>query len=140
MRKKIYVGVKPDNKREPFRNAEPPTEKSHPQYAAVIGPFRTMKAAELMLVPGYYNCVQDAEAAANHEHLECEDGKVTLTRPDGRTYTFASYQSEDHRRGAFVIGDLSHFSIPKRLKAKVLKFFYPDDSLAYLMKHGYIAS
>lgn len=139
---RIYVGIKPDLKREPFRSAETPTEKSHPQYYAVIGPFRTARAANLMLTPNVYNCVQDAEAAANHEQLEYKDGKVTLTRPDGRTYTFASYDNarDSHRRGAFVLGDLPHFSIPKRLKAKVLKFFYPCDSLAYLEKHGYIAS
>lgn len=49
---KIYVGVHGGREREIFRSAVTPTKKAFPQYNAVIGPFRTMKAALLMKTPG----------------------------------------------------------------------------------------
>ena len=72
-----------------------------------------------------------------------EDSKlVTVERKDGRTYTIASYENAhlSHRRGAFVLGDIPSFRLSKRTTAHVLKYFYPDDSLNYLEKHGYVAS
>ena len=59
-----YVGLK-DGKREVFTSAETPTKQSHPQFNAVIGPFRTKKAAEFTVECGGNNphiqCVNDAE-------------------------------------------------------------------------------
>jgi len=67
---KPYVGLKPigDGKREVFRSAITPTEQTHPQYTAVIGPFRTRRAADYMAHYGHLNpscqCVADAERIA----------------------------------------------------------------------------
>lgn len=68
--------------------------------------------------------------------------RVTVVKTNGNTFIVASYDTtNDHRRGAFVLGDHgSRFRVSQETKAKVLKYFYPDDSLVYLKKHGYIAS
>lgn len=46
--KLIYLGYK-GGLREVFRPDAPPTEKSHPQYNAVVGPFQTVRGAKFML-------------------------------------------------------------------------------------------
>jgi hypothetical protein len=68
--------------------------------------------------------------------------RVEVVKTNGNTYTIASYDNahQSHRRGGFVLGDISSFRLSKRTTAKVLKHFYPDDSLNYLEKHGYIVS
>ena len=59
LRKGIYVGIK-GIYRLVFRSASTPTEATHGRaYAAVIGPFRTMRAARLM-----------ADVGANNPHLQ----------------------------------------------------------------------
>ena len=68
MNQKIYVGVSKGT-REVFRSAIAPTERSHgARYAAVIGPFRTVRAARLMAETGGSNphllSVGDAERIA----------------------------------------------------------------------------
>jgi hypothetical protein len=77
MRTKPYVGINNDGTREVFRAANP-TEETHGQkYAAVIGPFKTKRAAEFMAKYGRSNphlqTVADAERIAtwitNDEYL-----------------------------------------------------------------------
>ena len=65
MRTKIYVGIK-TNLREVFRASRTPTHETHgKRYGAVIGPFRTKRAAEFMAKYGQGNphlqIVADAE-------------------------------------------------------------------------------
>lgn len=46
---RLYVGISADLSRQTFRTPDTPTRDSHGAvYAAVIGPFRTAKAARLM--------------------------------------------------------------------------------------------
>jgi hypothetical protein len=64
-----YIGLNNEAKVfEVFRSEHTPTEESHPQYKAVIGPFRTAKAARLMQEGGpnnpHFLTVADAERAA----------------------------------------------------------------------------
>lgn len=69
--------------------------------------------------------------------------RVTVEKRNGNIFLIASYDNahSSHRRGAFVLGDHgSRFHLSKDTTARVLKHFYPNDSLAYLRKHGYIAS
>lgn len=66
--RKLYVGVRGE-KREVFRSEVEPTTESHGgEYAAVIGPFRTRRAADLMARLGGRNphvrSVADAERIA----------------------------------------------------------------------------
>lgn len=69
-------------------------------------------------------------------------GRITVTTWDGREYILCSYQNTHltHQRGAFTLGDISSVKMRKATKLKVLKMFYPDDSLRYLAEHGYIAN
>ena len=65
-RKGIYVGIGHDHRRQPFLSTITPTEHSHgAQYAVVIGPFRTRRAATFMARYGENNphlqTVADAE-------------------------------------------------------------------------------
>ena len=65
---KIYVGCK-GNKREVFRADFTPTFDTHGKlYAAVIGPFRTLRGADFMAEKGQGNphaqTVADAERIA----------------------------------------------------------------------------
>lgn len=47
---KIYVGYKHGAAVEVFRAESTPTEESHgSKYAAVVGPFRTLRAAQYMM-------------------------------------------------------------------------------------------
>lgn len=71
-----------------------------------------------------------------------EQRRVRVVKANGNTYYIASYDNshQTHRRGGFVVGDVSGFRLSRDTKARVLRFFYPNDSLAYLRKHGYIAS
>jgi len=62
---KIYLGYN-QGKREIFRAASIPTEATHgDKYAAVVGPFRTIRGARFMRDYGQGNphcqCVADAE-------------------------------------------------------------------------------
>lgn len=68
---KFYVGLKLDctGRRDVFRATATPTEASHgARFGAVIGPFRTKRAAEFMRDYGRGNphclCVADAERLA----------------------------------------------------------------------------
>jgi hypothetical protein len=65
---RTYLGLMLDcsGRREIFRSEETPTRDSHgSQYAAVIGPFKTVRAAKFMRDYGRGNphclCVADAE-------------------------------------------------------------------------------
>ena len=63
---KIYVGVRFPLQREVFRSHLEPTGESHGElYGAVIGPFKTVRAAEFMAQQGGNNphcqTVDDAE-------------------------------------------------------------------------------
>ena len=74
MRKHYYVGVR-ESKRSVFYMAVvEPTQEMCPQYSAVIGPFRTKKAAYLMAEYGANNphmqTVADAERIARENHIE----------------------------------------------------------------------
>ena len=64
---KFYLGLN-FPVRELFRAEETPTKQSHPQYAGVIGPFRTKRGAEFMRKCGRNNphcqTVADAERLA----------------------------------------------------------------------------
>lgn len=84
-----YVGLKAGT-REPFRAITTPTEISHPQYSAVIGPFRTMRGARFMATSGYANphcvTVRDAERLARPPAREADflindQGTIVLLTP-----------------------------------------------------------
>ena len=45
---RFFVGIKSDLKREVFRSAGIPNENTFGEYSAVIGPFRTKRAAVFM--------------------------------------------------------------------------------------------
>jgi hypothetical protein len=64
---RYYVGVC-ESKRTAFRSATEPTPETHPQFNAVIGPFRTKRGAEFMRDHGANNphcqTVADAERIA----------------------------------------------------------------------------
>ena len=66
-----YLGLTV-GKREIFWSAFVPTEETHGKlYAAIVGPFNTRKAAELMRDYGqgnpHYQCVADAERIARFQ-------------------------------------------------------------------------
>jgi hypothetical protein len=65
--KRYYVGVC-ETKRTAFRSETEPTHETHPQFNAVIGPFRTKRGAEFMRDHGGGNphcqTVRDAERIA----------------------------------------------------------------------------
>lgn len=67
MASRIYVGHKAGSGRVVFRSPETPTPEAFPQFGAVVGPFRTMRAA-LLSADTYPNphirCVADAERIA----------------------------------------------------------------------------
>lgn len=72
--KRYYIGVR-ESKRSVFYMAVvEPTKEMCPQYNAVIGPFRTRKAAYLMAEYGANNphmqTVADAERIAQENHIE----------------------------------------------------------------------
>ena len=82
---RYYVGLRHGvgkGKRVVFRSAVTPTIKSHGQrYAAVIGPFRTKRAAVMMATFGSGNphlqTVLDAERMAKRVTLNnCEHGVI----------------------------------------------------------------
>lgn len=60
--KKFYVGLK-DGVKTAFASYGVPTEKTHPLFAAVIGPFKTKHAAEYMARHRYCENVAKAEEA-----------------------------------------------------------------------------
>lgn len=70
MKTRIWVGLRFNSAgREVFTYAETPTPETHPRYVAVIGPFRTMRAARLMCEPSagsnpHLRTVADAERIA----------------------------------------------------------------------------
>ena len=70
-----YVGIRVDNgKREGFRFTvrDAPTQETHGRlYAAVIGPFRTVRAARLM-----------ADHGANNPHLQTVNDAEWYARRD----------------------------------------------------------
>lgn len=73
-RLKVYVGLKP-GKWEVFKSADTPTRASHgDRFAAVIGPFRTMRGARFMADHGRGNphlqTVGDAERIAKIHGLD----------------------------------------------------------------------
>lgn len=73
---KLYVGVKGNN-RFIFRSTETPTQSSHGDIAnAVIGPFRTKRAAELAVAPHgpQMQQVSDFERAAKREKKNSVEG------------------------------------------------------------------
>jgi hypothetical protein len=69
-KQRIYVGASRlfTSQRSVFHSDSEPTAETHPQYAYVIGPFRTKRAAEFMRDFGANNphcqCVADAERLA----------------------------------------------------------------------------
>ncbi len=65
MRSQIYIGYKYPN-RAIFRAAATPTPETHPQFTAVVGPFRTLAGARVMLNAHgpLIQTVTDAERAA----------------------------------------------------------------------------
>lgn len=67
MTTRIYLGLK-DGQRTMFRSADSPTEATHGHlYSAVVGPFRTKRAAILMRDCGnspHIQSVHDAERIA----------------------------------------------------------------------------
>jgi len=66
---KYYVGIR-QLTREVFRSSTTPTAQTTPQYAAVIGPFRTKRGAAFMVQSGRNNphiqTVADAERLARY--------------------------------------------------------------------------
>lgn len=86
MRKtKLYVGMNATlgTLYEVFRAEPTPTKETHPQYGAVIGPFRTRAGAEFCARFGFGNphvqCVADAERLAKQY-------KPELVGYDGKPY------------------------------------------------------
>ena len=82
---RLYVGCN-GAKREIFRSSVKPTEQTHPQYAAVIGPFRTKRGALFMVQHSHNNphcqTVGDAERLAAKyagQSELCEAAKNNLT-------------------------------------------------------------
>lgn len=71
--KRYYMGRATDGGREVFRAASTPTQSSHPEYQAVVGPFRTKAGATYMRDYGDSNphcvCVSDAERLAKQINL-----------------------------------------------------------------------
>ena len=70
---RIYLGLNAANYlREVFKFSKTPTKKDTPQYSAVVGPFRTKRAALFMRDCGVNNphvqCVADAERIAKESH------------------------------------------------------------------------
>lgn len=53
-RSRYYVGCR-GMLREAFRSSETPTKNSHPQYLAVIGPFRSIGGVRVKLAGGLNN-------------------------------------------------------------------------------------
>jgi hypothetical protein len=75
MSTKIYVGHGHDDFKGIFRSDVTPTEDTHgSQYRYVVGPFRTLRAAEFMAQYGYNNphlqCVEDAERIVKQEDIK----------------------------------------------------------------------
>lgn len=66
MKKRPYVG-KNGNKLEFFSSDVTPTKELFPQYKAVIGPFRTKKAALFLMNNPMVQTVSDAERLAKNE-------------------------------------------------------------------------
>lgn len=88
-RKRPWVGIKFRNEvglrpiYEEFSSAEKPTEKSHGQYGAVIGPFRTKAGARFMAMYGYNNPhlpnVAAAEKLANaHRPRQARERRMPI--------------------------------------------------------------
>lgn len=66
---RIYVGLS-SGQRSVFKFDATPSAESHAEFNAVIGPFRTMRAARLMSACGnnpHIRCVADAERVARKE-------------------------------------------------------------------------
>ena len=64
--RRVFVGLCHTTERLVFRSEKLPTQGSHGHlYGAVVGPFRTVRAAEFMAAHGQSNphcrCVADAE-------------------------------------------------------------------------------
>ncbi len=78
MSKRYYVGThKGELRRTVFTSTSTPTQATHgAQYAAVIGPFRTKRAASFMALFGSNNphlqTVLDAERIARQEQTQAE--------------------------------------------------------------------
>lgn len=77
MKPRYYVGIS-DAKRRVFRSASVPERETHGSiYSAVIGPFRTKRAAKIMAEYGANNphlqTVADAERIARENHVEMQD-------------------------------------------------------------------
>lgn len=70
---------------------------------------------------------------------DSDANRVSLINNNGTQFTIAPYHAHDHRRGAFVVGDVHCFKVSKRTLGKILQKFFPDCSLRYLEKFGYIA-
>ena len=64
----LYLGIRSDGRREVFSSAQIPERAAYPQYASVVGPFRTHQGAEYMALHGEANSrcqtVADAEQLA----------------------------------------------------------------------------
>lgn len=70
--RRLYVGVAVGGRgREVFRHATEPTAESHPKYAAVIGPFRTLAGARL--------CVNEPQACSTVAEYERAARKLSET-------------------------------------------------------------
>jgi len=69
MKTRLYVGIRPDHKREIFRAIGVPTQETHGKYyAAVIGPFRTKRGAVFMREYGA-NCNPHVQSVADAERI-----------------------------------------------------------------------
>lgn len=68
--RRLWVGLIPGAPRQVFRHTGTPTLESTPQFAVVIGPFRTRRGADFMADPvkgtgnPHCRCVADAERLA----------------------------------------------------------------------------
>lgn len=62
-----FVGVR-SGQREVFRFRGYPRTDTHPQYGAIVGPFRTMRGARYMAGSPQCADVGTAERAAEHEY------------------------------------------------------------------------
>ena len=75
----IYVGIRPDARREVFNADATPVEATHgTRYNACIGPFRTLRGARFMALSGASNphvaTVADAERIAKRLEAEGHGG------------------------------------------------------------------
>ena len=89
-RMRPYVGMRAGT-RTAFQSDVTPTEETHPEYGAVIGPFRTVRGARFMASHLYVTSIDDAEIAGHTDW--CERRTCIGCR---RTHVVPPFQGSDY--------------------------------------------